>query len=240
MRKLPSVKLDNFEGPFDLLVELSRKRKLDISAVSLGQITDDFLRYLNEHTLPANVIGDFLVTAATLLLIKTRLIAPTLSAQEEEEVMQLTQRLKIYQLYRDQGVFLRSRWSRLRLYRAFYWSEFRRQPDSAASFPPLHADELSLYMSQVIKKLPAPVRPRAHLTVFGRTLSQCIELFKERLHKAKQFSFDEATGGYDRQDKAVSFLAVLEMVKRCQVEIRQKHPFDNMLIKQIHNQQANE
>ena len=81
----PNIKLDNFEGPFDLLLELARANKVDLTKISLSKITDSFLQYINNHKLPDIIQADFAIVAATLLLLKLKLLLPSLTPEEEEE-----------------------------------------------------------------------------------------------------------------------------------------------------------
>lgn len=230
MSDLPRVKLDNFEGPFDLLVELARARKLDLSQVSLATMTEDFLRFLAENQLSAAMKGDFLVTAATLLLIKARQVLPTLQPAEEAEVEQLTEHLRMYQLYRDQALALIKRWDQTRLLSASWWSD-GVVAIRAQSWPDLSQLDLAKSFQRFLSHLPKPLQPRAHLVVLGRSLQDCIDIFTARVKKFQQVIFQEAVGGYTRQDTAVSFLAILELAKRDRVKLDQQQPFDKLLVK---------
>ncbi|NBS41929.1 hypothetical protein EBS80_04725 [bacterium] len=62
------VALDQFSGPLQLLLELIEAEKLPITEVSLGKVTDDYLKHLNSHEVPAEELADFLVVATRLLL----------------------------------------------------------------------------------------------------------------------------------------------------------------------------
>lgn len=230
MNRLPGIKLENFEGPFDLLVELARARRLDLSAISLSTITDDFLGYLKEHDLTGGLKGDFLVTASTLLLIKVRQLLPNLTAEEEEEVEQLTDRLRIYQLYRQQAEQIRQNFQLKSLIPAGFWARETIREQTPAHWPSIAAKDLADLLEQVIARLPKPIHPQAHLTVFGRSLQECITLFTGRMKKVQRLIFQEAVGGYSRQDTAVSFLAVLELAKRKHVDLDQVQPFDNITV----------
>src|SRR5690242_10489911 len=97
------IKVEQFEGPYDLLLELIQQQKLDISTISLQAITDSFLIYVKGGEIAPETQADFLVVAATLLLLKIKRALPTLEPAEEEEISQLTDRVRIYQLYRVQA-----------------------------------------------------------------------------------------------------------------------------------------
>ena len=168
---LPSVKLEHFEGPFDLLIDLARKQKLDLSEVSLKQITDDFLGYMNERDIPAEAQGDFLVVASTLLLLKVRHLLPSLLPEEEEEVHELADRLRVYQLYRERAERLQEGWGSRRLLPGGFWKEGREVPE-VLMLPEIQLPDIVGTMERLIDLLPKPVHPRAHLTARGRTLQE--------------------------------------------------------------------
>src|SRR5512142_2217103 len=97
-----AVKLDQFEGPLDLLLELIEAEKLDISQVSLAHVTDGYLRYVQEHPeIPPEELADFLVIASRLLFIKSRILLPFLQAVAEAEEGDLESQLRIYKEYLD-------------------------------------------------------------------------------------------------------------------------------------------
>ncbi|MDO8430453.1 MAG: segregation/condensation protein A, partial [Candidatus Taylorbacteria bacterium] len=101
------IKTPDFEGPLDLLLNLVEKRKLFINDISLSQVTDDFIAYI--QSFPAMPIADsaqFILIASTLLLIKSKSLLPSLTLTEEEEegIHDLETRLKIYQRIKDASV----------------------------------------------------------------------------------------------------------------------------------------
>lgn len=88
------VTLDEFAGPFDLLLSLIAKHKLEVTELALSQVTDDFLKYLKEHgaLLPLEQISNFLVVAATLLDLKTARLIPSGEVEDEEDIALLEAR----------------------------------------------------------------------------------------------------------------------------------------------------
>lgn len=234
MSRLPTVALEHFEGPFDLLVELARSRKLDLSEVSLRTITDDFLQYMKEYDTLPETQGDFLVVAATLLLIKVRQLLPELTEEEEEEVQELTDRVRIYQLYRERSQYLQERWHPYQLAPAHFWAPSNFQPLALqAALPTVHIDTLAGMFADILRRLPPPPHPRVHMVRRGRSLEECLSLFTKRLARAKELIFQEAVRGNNRQDTAVSFLAVLEMARSHHVELHQPKPFQNITVRRV-------
>lgn len=88
------VSLEEFSGPFDLLLSLIAKHKLEVTELALSQVTDDFLKYLKEHgsILALEEISNFLVVAATLLDLKTARLIPSGEVEDEEDIALLEAR----------------------------------------------------------------------------------------------------------------------------------------------------
>ena len=106
-----TVKTEVFEGPLDLLLELVTKRKLFVNDVSLSQVTDDFVHYIEEHEeFPIAESAEFIVVASTLMLIKSRSLLPEirLTDEEEESIHDLENRLALYARVKELSVGLKS------------------------------------------------------------------------------------------------------------------------------------
>ena len=96
------VKLEKFEGPLDLLLQLIEQADLDITEVSIAKVVEQFMIYLEqvEEKNPEE-LADFLVVAAKLLLIKSRALLPNLFLGDEDDGLNLESQLKIYKKYYD-------------------------------------------------------------------------------------------------------------------------------------------
>ena len=90
-----NIKTEQFNGPYDLLLNLIEAKNLDVSEISLSLITDQFLNYLDqEDIVNSDELADFLVVASKLLLIKSKMLLPELH-EEDDEVDDLEKHLKI-------------------------------------------------------------------------------------------------------------------------------------------------
>jgi len=101
------VHLDNFEGPLDLLLHLIKKNKMDICSIAISRVTDEYLAAIDEmKNLNLEIVGEFLVMAATLIHIKSRMLLPDLKEGEESEEEEadpgedLVLRLKEYEFFK--------------------------------------------------------------------------------------------------------------------------------------------
>src|ERR1035437_4870141 len=99
------IKTTSFEGPFGLLLTLVEKRKLFINDVSLAAVTEDYLNYMNKlgglNSLPPAEISSFIIVASTLILIKSKSLLPNLNLtlEEEGDIHDLEERLRLYELF---------------------------------------------------------------------------------------------------------------------------------------------
>src|SRR3990167_342562 len=104
-----------FEGPLEALLNLIEERKLSISGISLSEVTDAYLAYVEKlPELPLGETAQFILVASTLLLIKSRTLLPmlSLSDDERESVEELERRLARYALFRKAAKLLRKEWGR--------------------------------------------------------------------------------------------------------------------------------
>src|SRR3989344_2234606 len=224
MAKL-SIKLEQFEGPYDLLLELVRQEKLDVSQISLGKVTAAFLEYVRAGKLEHSLIADFFVVASTLLLLKIRMALPASTSEEDEEVLELTERVLMYEIYRTQAESFRRQWDSAPLLPAHFYGLPPVIQTEKLAFPLLTRDGLRVFFENVLAHLPKPATPTAHLIVKGRPLQQSLQLLRIRLREVKRIFFHEELLKATPQDTAVSFLAVLEMARQHQVSLHQDRHF---------------
>lgn len=230
---LPDVKIDQFEGPYDLLVELAKKQKVDISVISLQKLTEPFLVYMKENKISPEIVASFIVVASTLLLIKARQILPNIAPEEEDEISDLEGRLKLYEQYRKAAERLGSLWGASPLLPVRFFSEGEATTSPVIlSMPNISAQALADALTQRIRAIPKP-QPKAHLTHRGRTLTEILTLFHTRLKASRKLIFQDAVQGSSRQEQAVSFLAILEMARNQEVVLEQSEAFGTLVLHKV-------
>ncbi|MDP3997169.1 MAG: segregation/condensation protein A [Candidatus Andersenbacteria bacterium] len=223
---LPTIRIENFEGPFDLLLELARVKKIDLARVSLMNVTNDFLAYIDSNRISPALQADWLVVAATLLLLKLKQVLPDLTEEEEEEIAELSDRLKIYQLYRTQAEWQRERWNKHCLLpgpEKLKWLQNMEWPD-------MSANQLQQIYMALVARIKLPPEPVRHLRRRGRTLNECLRLLGERLKRLGKFTFTEVVDRQGRDTAAVSLLAILEMARTEQIDLSQDDLFGEIII----------
>ncbi len=230
-----AVKLQQFEGPLDILLDLIEKEKLDISQLSLATVTDDYLKHLDANPeIPPEELADFLTVAAKLLYIKSQALLPFLNFGEpEEEEGNLEDQLKIYREYVEASKGIEAAIGRNR----FLFAHDKLPSIEIGFSPPkkLTTDQMAVFMRTVIARLEPVVKtPQA---VVERTVSihDKIERIRNLLSRATgRFSFrsilEEAES---RVEVVVCFLALLEMIKQKSVRVDQDGRFEEITISRV-------
>ena len=239
-----SYKLDNFEGPLDLLLHLIEKNKVSIYDIPIVLITEQYLDYVSRmEEEDLDVVSDFLVMAATLIDIKSRMLLPARAAEEEEEDprAELARRLLEYKMYKYMARELMEleQDAQLILY---------REPDIpkevARHEAPVDLDSLleGLTLAKLQKIFQSvmkrsedridPIRSRfGAIRKESVSLEQRIGSVMEYARTHRRFRFHEVLKRRtDRLDVVVTFLAVLELMKIGSVYLSQEAPFGDMYI----------
>lgn len=223
------LKLTNFEGPLDLLLQLIDQEELNISTVSLSQVTEQYFSYLDKlEKNRSNELADFLVIATRLIYLKSRSLLPYLYP-EEDNSPSLADQLRMYKAYVDAGVSIQNLWDQTII--AYGRNE---PPIKMKKFiAPNNAQSKDLHNSfiKLLNKL-KPVKPLPETTI-DHTVSvkQTIDRIWSWLKKSKKFSFKKYIGeSKNRTELIVSFLALLDLLKEKDIIIRQVNSFDDMEI----------
>ena len=223
------IKLDQFEGPLDLLLRLIEGEKLDIGQVSLAKITEQYIEYLDQaENLKPEELADFLVIAAKLLLIKSRMLLPSIGDEIEKESFELEAQLKIYKEYLEASKKLH----KIILKRNF---SFPRQKNIVVSgfVAPENADKNALfnYFSKILKGLEPLVRiPKAAIRRV-LSLKEKIKEIQEIIFQGKKLEFKHLIKkSSSKTDIIMSFLALLELVKQRTIFVVQEESFEEIII----------
>lgn len=240
------IKLDMFEGPLDLLLHLIEKAEVDIYQVPIAQITDQYMQIIHEaQEMELEVASEFLVMAATLLAIKSRMLLPKQELTEEEMMnseeewfvdprTELVERLLEYKRYKRLGEVLRQREEeRSRVY--------TRPPMDLEPYMPevnpvegLTPDNLLQIFVDVLKnrKQDEPIAKvsREEISVSARMEEIYEELMqKGQLFFSKLLNWDIVT----KERVITTFLALLELMKVKKIVCRQDRLFGEILIEPL-------
>jgi segregation and condensation protein A len=233
-----TISLDQFEGPLDLLLRLIEQEELDITTIALARVCEEYLAHLKqvEDRSPEEV-ADFLVVAAKLLYLKSLVLVPGATADAEADATGLADQLRIYRLFIEA-----SRGIEARYVSGVMCFPTERVPVAPGTFiPPPHCDRhvLRAAFERILAELEPIVRiPRA---VVGRVISidDRISEIRRLIESQPHATFEDVLHGRSGRDEAiVSFLAILELVKRQVLEVKQERRFAPITIQRFDHVEA--
>lgn len=223
-----TIKVGEFEGPLEALLNLIEKRKLHISDVSLSKVADDYVNYMQKLNLPMAELASFIMVASTLMLIKSLSLLPgiALTEEEKESIEDLENRLKHYQRIRDLSEHVKERFGNNLI--------FSREPYKEVKivFAPtaeLSTDNLWQSIKNVLKSLPQPEKIPQAIVKKVISLEEVIDNLAQRVQRALKLRFSEFVGTKkERVDIVISFLGMLELVKQGVIEAKQESHFSDI------------
>lgn len=239
-----TVKLQVFEGPLDLLLHLLEKNKVNIYDIPIVEITNQYMEYISEmKRQDLNIVSEFLVMAATLLAIKSKMLLPKEETEEEEEDprAELVQKLLEYKMYKCMSYELKDR--QVDAVKVFFKTptipEEVKQYEEPVDLQELLSDitlkKLNAVFKSVLKKQVDkvdPIRSR-----FGKIEKEEVSL-EERMGYLEQyaiahrrFSFRELLEAQSsKMEIIVTFLSILELMKIGKIYISQENLFEDILV----------
>ena len=230
MAEIFSYKIDGFEGPLDLLLQLIEKRKLHISKISIAAVADDYVAYLTKfEQLPKQEAADFLVIASTLMLIKSASLLPdlTLTPEETTDAEELERRLKLYQYIQTQSQTIR----KIYAVSPLYWREPSRQMVPVFTpTPEITSENLLHAIRRLLSSLPKLEALPQVMVKKIRSLQETIEDLASRIQSAISLKFSEFAPRH-REEKVsviISFLGMLELVKQGVIDAQQDRHFQDI------------
>jgi segregation and condensation protein A len=229
-----NVQLEIFEGPLDLLLHLIKKNEVSITDIPIAAITEQYLATLElMQTLNLDMAGEFLVMAATLIHIKSRMLLPTSDGETDEEDEggdpreELVRRLLEYQRFKEAASELGQRDVLTR--DVFVRAATPTEKPVPAGFRELSVFELLTALHRVLERLP---KDEFHeVTLEKITVREKMTLVLERLRVGGRVMFESLfTDAGTRMEVIVTFLAMLELVKIRAVRIFQNRPQEPIVI----------
>jgi segregation and condensation protein A len=234
------VHLEVFEGPFDLLLALISKHKLDITEVALSQVTDEFIAYISAHggVWDLDQTSYFLVVAATLLDLKAARLLPAGEVEDEEDLALLEAkdllfaRLLQYRAYKEAAAVFSGRM-------AEQARRFPRRVPMEPAFAELLPEvllglgsvEFARLAAQVLAPRPAPTVSVEHIHAPRTSVREQAELLAMRLRRQRRASFRALTADCAGTYEVVArFLALLELYRKQAVSFDQIQPLGDLHI----------
>jgi segregation and condensation protein A len=239
-----TVKTANFEGPFGLLLDLIDKHKLFINDLSLATVTEDYLNYVNDLR-QKNTEGDisrdvsnFIVVAATLILIKSKSLLPNLNLTDEEQsdIKTLEERLRLYELFTGLSLNIKRDFGKNIIFNA---TEHKRNVLVFLPDDRITSEKMMEFAKDVLGRVPKKVfLPEVEVKKVI-SIEEMIGRLTLRIEGALKMSFQDFLGKgkpTSREEKVeviVGFLAMLELVRQGILDAVQGSHREDILIEKI-------
>ena len=234
------VKIDNFEGPLDLLLHLIKESKVDIWEISIADIAEEYLAYIQKmEKLNLDIASEYLVMASELIEVKSRMLLPRqekeVGEEEEEDPKErLIRRLVEYQKYKE----VTKNFKELESLRQEFYT---KAPDNLKEYveegvvpsSDVTLEDLMLAFQKFLnrKELEKPLQTtvtKKEITVEERRKS-----IRDILTKRKRVDFFELFEVVTKEYIVVTFLAILEMAKKQELLIKQESDFSQIMIEVV-------
>ncbi|WAM35541.1 segregation and condensation protein A [Caldicellulosiruptor acetigenus] len=229
------VKLPNFEGPLDLLLYLIKKEKINIYDIPISEITSQYLAYLNHlDTINVDSVSEFMVMAATLLEIKSRMLLPK-AQQEQDPRQELVERLREYQKYKQIANYLKENYPYKECYRKtnqdyLLLKENKKEVIIQLDIKKLYRAYLVAvqknedFSKESVQKLQEITR-RQPISIL-KVVKQVFEYIKQK----GVLYFSNLIKGISKEEIIYRFLAILELCKLGHIFAHQDKVFDDIKI----------
>lgn len=224
------VKLDKFEGPMDLLLELIQKEKLEITELSLSRVASEYLDHIRDNqSINLEHLADFLSVASRLILIKSRALLPMLkfSEEEEAEIKDLTKQLEEYRKFKEASIKL----GKIAESRKICYSREGFVAVKSIFYPPedFNVYDFKKHFLAILSEIPIIEKLSEEIVNEVVTLEEKINELENFLRSKIQSSFSELVEkSVDKVEVIVSFLAMLEMIKQRLIEVEQTDLFEDI------------
>jgi segregation and condensation protein A len=233
------VKLNDFEGPLDLLLFFIKRDELDIYDIPISKITNDFLEYLHlMATLDLEVAGEFIVMAATLMQIKVRMLLPREvgpDGEEEDPRAELVRRLIEYKRYKEMSLEFSRREDEQR--KIYYRGFFSADPVRVEDEPDEVLKDVTLFnliaaYKRALESIPKKVVHEVQL--YNVTLEEQMSYTLDYLRVHKQATLLELVGHMTEKTRIiVTVIALLEMTKNKVISLLPADERDDVIIRPV-------
>ena len=230
------VTIDNFDGPLDLLLHLIKEQDIDIYDIKIEDITKQYLDYIRHmKELNLEIASEYLVMASELIEMKSKMLLPKKKEKEDDDYEEdprelLIERLLAYKKYKE----VTSEFKDLELTRKMV---FTREPDNLNRYVKEDENSEELGVADLIdafnnllkrKELDRPIATK--ITKKELSVAEKVNKIKNILRNKKKINFEDIFEVSTKEEVIISFLSVLEMVKKDEILLTQEGNFKNIVI----------
>lgn len=240
------ITLETFEGPMDLLLHLIEKAQINIYDIPINEITEQYLDYLAKMgEMDLEITSEFLVMAATLLEIKSKLLLPKPKKQQSVEQLEIEELDPRLELIRSLVEYKKYKYAsnKLRDYEEIQSKVYYKPKEDLSEFVDDDSNLIEMDLDKLVtvfKKLLLKNKNKEKILKFNEiekeeyTLEECNRRIKNKLKKNKKIRFYELfSDNASRNEIIAIFLSLLELVKSKYIAIYQKKNFDEIFIKRL-------
>ena len=242
-----AIKIENFEGPLDLLCHLIEKNKMDIYDIHLNEITDQYIQYLNQmEKMNLEIASEFVVMASTLLYLKSKNLLPK-QEEEEEEITEeeLIRRIIEYKKFKEISKIFKQKY--LEYSNRYYKSSEDIKLPIQKIEKDYNKDIIPDIYKNVIEKNEQKINQNAKniekiaITDNYTVASKVKQMFKV-LVKQKSFIFNKlfSLKKHNKQEVVTAFSGLLELSRRSKVETDQEELFGDIIVKKSNKKIQND
>lgn len=234
------VKVEQFSGPFDLLLKLIEKDELDITKISLAKIADEYIEHIKASpSIRPEEMADFLVIAAKLLFIKSKALFPFLqfSAEEDDNSEDLEKQLKMYKEFLEAAKKIDKIIGKKKFMFAREFSRKALLNNLKKFFPPknITASDLAGTFEEIIGRLQRAPKLEEETIEISVSIEDKIRQIQDMIKGAEHSTFSAVAGNSgSKTNIIVSFLALLELIKQKVVTVKQDDLFKEIEISGYH------
>ena len=231
------VKINEFEGPLDLLLHLIKQENIKIQDISIDKITKQYLDYIEKmEELNLDIASEYLVMAAELIEIKSSSLLPKVESDEDEyeedPKEQLINRLLEYEKYKN----MTSTFKELEEYRH---EVYTREPDNLLEYKDdsdtdygVNLNDLLEAMAKFLEEKEKEKPLKTKITNKEYSIAKRSYEIKNILKKKKKVNFKELFEVYNKEYIVITFLSILSMSKNNEITIEQENNFKDIIIKE--------
>lgn len=229
------IKINEFEGPLDLLLHLVKKMDIDIYDINLVEITDQYLDYINKmEELNLDIASEYLVVAAELIELKSKSLLPKVEVEEdtyEEESLNIIDRLIEYKKYKEVTEEFRD----LEVKRKEVYTKIPSSFDEYLDGPVIKNSNFTILdllsiMNRFLEKKELEKPLKTTVTTKEYSVRERINKIKEILKEKKKITLEDLFEIKSKSFIIVTFLSILEMVKNNEINLIQESNFDDVII----------
>ena len=225
------IEIEAFKGPLAVLLELIDGEELKIANVTLGSITERFLLYIEDvEKVAPHDVADFLIVAGRLLYLKSKLLLPELTIEDEEGI-DLTDQLKIYARFAEAAKYMADRAASNKV--AYNGARMKIEVPEFTEPVGLSVSMLKEAIENLVEKVRPYVALPSAMMERTVTIEEKIEELKGKIRDSANAYFHDITNRGSRSDVVASFLALLELLKQDLIKTKQKGHFEDIAISKV-------